>query len=465
MDAKEYDIAIIGSGPGGYSAAIKAAQNNLKVALIEKKKLGGVCLNVGCIPTKAMLSTCDVYDKIKNASSYGINIENVSFDIEKIIQRKDKIVSDLRNGLSFLLKSNKVDIVSGSASFLNENEIKVKGKDNLIIKAKKIIVATGSLPSEINSISVDHKKIFNSNSILCLKKLPKSLTIIGGGYIGCEFASFYARLGCKVTIIEALDTIIYSHGSDLANLLTKSFKNQNIEILTNETVESAKIENDEVKIKLKSNKEVTSESCLVAIGRKPNIENLNLEKVNVSTKNNAIVVNEKMQTSNSNIYAIGDVINNWMLAHVASHEGIVAVDNILNKTNTMDYTCIPAIIFTKPEIATVGLTIDQAKEKKIEIEIGKFPFTALGKAHALSEKEGFVEVIVDKKSKVILGAVAIGTSASVLISEMALAIKNKLKAIDVIDTIHAHPTLPEAWAEALLISQNTPLNFPPKMIP
>jgi dihydrolipoamide dehydrogenase len=463
MDTKEFDLVIIGSGPGGYSAAIKASQNNLKVALIEKKIIGGVCLNVGCIPTKAILTSADVFTKLKKANEYGINAENISFDMGKIISRKDKIVDDLRNGLSFLLKSNKITIFSAEASFINENEVQLKGKDNLYIKAKNFIIATGSIPSELLSVKTDHKKIFNSNSILTLKTPLKSLTIIGGGYIGCEFASFYARLGCKVTIIEAASSLICSHSLDASKLLEKTFTNQNIDILVNEMVDTANIENDDVKIILKSKKEIVSQACLVAIGRTPNTLNLNLEKANVSIKNKAIDVNDKMQTSNPNIYAIGDVTGNWMLAHVASHEAIVAVDNILNKENKMDYSAIPSIIFTKPEIASVGMSLEKAKKNNIEVDIGKFPFSALGKAHALSEKDGFVEVIADKKTKVILGAVVIGEAASVLIAEITLAINNKLKAQDIIDTIHAHPTIAEAFPEALLISQNTPLNFPPNI--
>jgi dihydrolipoamide dehydrogenase len=465
METQEFDLAVIGSGPGGYIAAIKAAQNNLKVALIEKRFIGGVCLNVGCIPTKAILTSADVYSKLKKASEYGINAENISFDMEKIISRKNKIVSDLRNGVSFLLKANKITVFSGEASFLSENEIEVKGKDNLNIKAKNFIIATGSIPSELENAKVDHRKIYNSNSILDVKENLKSLTIIGGGYIGCEFASFFSRLGCKVTIIEAMDSLIFSHSKDASIALTKAFKNQNIDILTNEIVDRAVIENNEVKVILKSKKEVISDACLVAIGRDPNILNLNLEKANVKLNKKAIEVNGQMKTSNPNIYAIGDVIGTWMLAHVASHEAIVAVENILNMKSHMKYDAIPSVIFTKPEIASVGLSMEKAKENNIEVDIGKFPFSALGKAHALSEKDGFVEVIVDKKSKVIIGAVVIGEGASLLIAEITLAVNNKLKVENIIDTIHTHPTIPEAFSEAVLLSQNIPLNFPPSIKP
>ncbi len=460
---KSYDIAIIGSGPGGYTAAIRAAQLGKSVALIEKLYIGGVCLNVGCIPTKSILTSADALDIIKKAEDFGLSVNDVKFDLEKIIKRKDQIVTNLRNGLTNLLKTNKINLISGKAKFLSSTELEITGKETIKISAKKIIIATGSLPQELKNVEVDHKLIFNSNSLLCLKKLPKSMIIIGGGYIGCEFASFYTRLGVKITMIEALPSILYSHGKEISDLLTTTFKRQGIEILTNVKVTGAE-KTSNVKIKLEDGKVVESDIALVAIGRCVNTKGLDLEKANIKTgKKTEVIVNEKMQTSNPDIYAIGDVIGKWMLAHTASHEALVAVDTIVNKENKMDFSCVPAIIFTKPEIAIVGLTIEKAKEQNVDFEVGKFPFTALGKAHASSQKDGFVQVLIDKKTNNIIGAGAIGPSASVLIAEMALAITNKLNTNSIIETIHAHPTLPEAWLEATLISQNRPLNFPPNL--
>jgi len=419
---KNNDIAIIGAGPGGYIAAIRAAQLGKSVALIEKLYLGGVCLNVGCIPTKALLSCTDALDIIKKADTYGLNADNVSFDLAKMIDRKDTIVKNLRSGLKGLLQSNKINIIEGAASFESEKSLKISGQTNEIIEADNIIIATGSCPVDLPNIQVDHKFIYNSNSILCMKKLSKSLVIVGGGYIGCEFASFYARLGVKITIVEAFETILFSHGKDISALLTKSFKGLGIEIKTNTKVLAIDKTSNGIKVKLDNNEEIESDIALIAVGRTPNTSNLNLEKANITLgKHKEIIVDKNMRTSIPNIFAIGDVIGQWMLAHTASHEALVAVDTICGLENKMDFTAVPAIIFTKPEIAIVGMTKERAKEQNLDIETGKFPFTALGKAHASSEKDGFVEVIVDKKTKRLLGAGAIGPSASVLIAEMALA--------------------------------------------
>jgi dihydrolipoyl dehydrogenase len=464
MDRKNFDVAIIGSGPGGYTAAIRATQLGLKTALIEKRYLGGVCLNVGCIPTKAILTSADVLDVIKRSEEFGLSLKDISFDIEKIIERKDKIVTSLRNSLKGLLLANKIEIIEGNAKFLSKNEIEISGQTNVLIEAKNVVIATGSYPTEIESVVVDHKKVFNSNSILSLKTLPKSLTIVGGGYIGCEFASFYARLGVKVTIIEALPSILYTHGKEIANLLSSSFKKQNIDLKTNLKVKKSEITDSLVKVYLNNSEVIESEIALVAIGRRPFTKDLNLQKADVAMgKHGEIIVDKKQKTNQDNIYAIGDVIGKWMLAHTASHEALVAIDNIKGLDNNMDFSAVPAIIFAKPEIATVGLSPESAKEQNMDVDIAKFPYSALGKAHALSEKQGFVLVIVDKKSKIILGAQAIGASASVLIAEMGLAITNKLKAKNVMETMHAHPTLAESWLEAISISQNRPINFFPNM--
>jgi len=463
MEEKICDIAIIGSGPGGYTAAIRATQLGYKVILIDKLFLGGVCLNTGCIPTKAILTSADVLDRIKKAESFGLFVKDVSFDFSKIIERKDKIVTNLRNGLQSLLISNKIEIIQGKATINDKSTVTIKGQNSYKIIAKNIVIATGSIPTTIANIEIDHKTIFNSNSILALKKLPSSIAIVGGGYIGCEFASFFARLNVKVTIVESLESILFSHGKEVSSLLSKAFLKNNIDLKTNHKLKGIK-KNDSGVTLILDDSEIKADIALIAIGRKPNIQDLGLEnlKINLGGKNE-IIVNEKMQTSIPNIYAVGDVIGKWMLAHAASHEALVAIDTIHGIESKMSYDAIPSIIFTKPEIASVGLTQEGAISKNIEIEIGKFPFTALGKAHALDEKDGFVKVIVDKKSKVILGAQAIGSTASVLIAEMSLAITNKLKIIQLIETIHAHPTLSESWMEAACISQNRSLNFPPNL--
>ncbi|MBN2478724.1 MAG: dihydrolipoyl dehydrogenase [Parachlamydiales bacterium] len=464
MQKKTCDIAIIGAGPGGYTAAIRASQLGSKVILIDKLFVGGVCLNTGCIPTKSLLTCADALDIVKKSAQFGVETKDISFDLSKMIDRKDLIINGLRNSLKNLLLANKIEILQGTCSFETDQTIKVEGHDSCIIEAKKTIIATGSSPQEIPNIEIDRKLIHNSNSLLNLKKLPSSLVVIGGGYIGCEFTSFYARLGVKVTIIEALPSILYSHGKEIADLLSKTFLKQNVSLETNVKVKSIEKTQSSVKVILENEKIIEADIALIAIGRKVNTKGLNLENLNINTdQRKEILVNDQMQTSNKNIYAVGDVLGKWMLAHTASHEALVAVDTIHGIENKMSFDAVPAIIFTKPEIATVGLTEEKAKEKNIEVEVGKFPFSALGKAHASSEKDGFVKIMIDKKTKRILGAGAIGPSASILIAQMGLAITNNLTADSIIETIHAHPTLAESWLEATLISQNRPLNFPPNL--
>nr|NGX63534.1 Dihydrolipoyl dehydrogenase [Candidatus Anoxychlamydiales bacterium] len=370
MADKTYDVAIIGAGPGGYTAAIRAAQLGMKVALIEKVFLGGVCLNVGCIPTKALLTSTDALDIIKKAHTFAIDVEKVTFTLNDMIERKDNIIKNLREGLQNLLKANKIDILQAAATLKSKNEIEIKGKVNDTITAKNIIVATGSYPTEVPTIKVDHKKMFNSNSLLCLKKLPKSMVIIGGGYIGCEFASFYIRLGVKVTIIEALPSIICAHGKDLSDLLTKHFKAEGIDVKTNSKVLKCEDTENGIEVHLDTNEVIKSEIGLLAIGRRPLTQNLNLENVGIELgKHKEIIVDEKMRTSVENIYAIGDVIGQWMLAHTASHEALVAIDSIKGIENKMDFSVVPAIIFTKPEIAFVGLSPEKAKEQNLDVDI------------------------------------------------------------------------------------------------
>ncbi|MFA6119502.1 MAG: dihydrolipoyl dehydrogenase [Parachlamydiales bacterium] len=461
MTYKNYDLAIIGAGPGGYTAAIRAAQLGFKVALIEKSHVGGVCLNQGCIPTKALLSCSDNLDLIKKASFFGISIESFSFDLTKMIERKDSIVQNLRSSLKNLILSNKVDIIEGSANFIDQNTIHVQDQD---ISAKNIIIATGSYINQLPNIQMDHENVFDSTSILNLKKLPKSIAIVGGGYIGCEFASFFARLNVKVTIIESMEAILFQYTKSISDFLSRSFKNNGIDIKTKAKILNLEKNNDGIKIKLDTNEEIDAQIALIAVGRRPNTQDLNLEKINIKTgKSKEIVVDEKMRTSIPNIYAIGDVVGKYMLAHTASHEAIVAVDTIAGIENTMSYSAVPFVIFTKPEIASVGISEEKAKELNIDADIGKFPFSALGKSFALNEREGWVKVIFDKKTKLILGAESTGYASSILIAQMALAITNRLTAESIIKTIHAHPTLPESWHEAALISQNRPINFPPNL--
>lgn len=463
VDRKVFDVAVIGSGPGGYVAAIKAAQRGKSVALIEKGLLGGCCLNVGCIPTKTLLANAGVMNKVMHAADYGIITGSVSFDFQKMKERKDSVVAGLRKGLEGLLKSNAITILRGAAEFVSPTELKVKGQDNLMVKAEKIIIASGSEPLDIPAFPCDHKQILNSTSILELTKLPKTLAIIGGGYIGCEFASLYAEFGVKVIILEMLPAIVQLQGKSVSDALTAAFKKQGIEMQMNVFVEGIEKTASGVNVKLRDKAPVACDMVLVSVGRKVVSKDLGLEKAGVVVTDKGLIpVNERMETNVPGIYAIGDVTGKFMLAHVASHQGIIAGANATGQDAKMHYEAVPAVIFTHPEIATVGMTLEQAQEAGFTTSIGKFPFQALGKSLAAIETEGFAQVILDKKTGQILGAQAVGHEASTLIAEMALAIANELTADCIADTIHAHPTIAEAWLEAALIANDTPLNFPPK---
>ena len=457
-----YDIAVIGSGPGGYIAAITAAGLGSKVCLIEKKLIGGTCLNIGCIPTKTLLTTANILEKTKQAKDFGINVENISVDFCKIQQRKEKVVQTLRHSLENLIKSNHIDILRGEASFLSPTLLEIDGQEKSLVEAKKIIIASGSEPSEIKKFPFDHKFIHNSTSILSISELPKSLAIVGGGYIGCEFAAFFNALGVKVTIIEAMDSIIFSHDKDIREALTKIFINKGIEIILSAKLETIEKNRDHITLILDNKKQIKADLCLLSIGRKVCSSNLHLERAGViADKDGKIIVDDNMQTNVPNIYAIGDVTGKFMLAHVASHQGIVAAHNASGHNMAMKYDAIPSVIFTLPEIASVGLCKNEAKQRGYDIISCSYPLSFLGKAIAGGETEGFVSLIVDKETHQILGANVIGPNASSMIAEMALAVNNELTIECIIDTVHAHPTMSEAWLEAALLANKTPLHHPP----
>jgi dihydrolipoamide dehydrogenase len=464
MQRESFDLVVIGSGPGGYVAAIKASQMGLKVCLIEKGLLGGSCLNVGCIPTKTLLANAHVMQKILHAAEYGITTGPVSFDYAQMKTRKDGVIGKIRKSLEGLILSNGITILRGQAEFLSPREIKVKGQDNTLVDAEKTIIATGSEPLDISAFPCDHRRIFNSTSILELTELPKTLAIIGGGYIGCEFASLFADLGVKVVILEALPSIVMLQGKTVAESLTRAFVKKGIEIQTAVMVEGIDSLTSSLSIRLKDKPPVGCDMALVSIGRKIISAGLGLEKAGIAVGDKGMInVNEKMETSVAGIYAIGDVTGKYMLAHVASHQGIIAAANAGGQSARMHYNSVPAVIFTNPEIATVGMTLEQAQEAGYNAAVGKFPFQALGKSVAAIETDGFAQIIIDRKNGQILGAQVIGSEASTLIAEMGLAIANELTIDCVTDTIHAHPTVAEAWLEAALLANDTPIHFPPKV--
>lgn len=464
MERKEFDIVVIGAGPGGYVAAIKASQMGKKVALIEKEHLGGTCLNVGCIPTKTLISNALMLHRIQHASDFGIEVGPISFDYSKMKARKDGVVDKIKKSLDGLIRSNGITIFKGKAEFVSPKEIKITGESPELLHFQKVIIATGSEPLDIPSFPCDHKKIFNSSSILELTKLPKKIAIIGGGYIGCEFASLFAALGVKIALIEALPSILSLQGSTIADVMTKSFTKKGIEISTGASVEKIDTQGDGVLVHLKGKEPIAADIALISIGRKIVSQGVGLEKAGVLTDaKGAILVDDTMATNVPGIYAIGDVTGKFLLAHVASHQGIVAASNACGQEAHMHYEAVPSVIFTHPEVATVGMNLEQAQLEGLNVSIGKFPFQALGKAIATMESEGFAQIITEKKSGRILGAQVIGEGAASLISEMALAIHNELTVECISDTIHAHPTLPEAWMEAALLSTDTPIHFPPKI--
>jgi dihydrolipoamide dehydrogenase len=457
-----YDLICIGGGPGGYVSAIKGKELGLKVALIEKEKIGGTCLLRGCIPTKTLLSSASTLSQIKRASDFGIEVSEYKVNYAKMKERKDFVIDTLCRGVTSLVEAHGIDIYEGSASFISANEIKVSGKHNTILSAKKIVIATGSIPAKIPGANVDFHKIHDSSSILELTKLPKSLIILGAGYIGCEFASLFSELGVQVTMVEFLPGIVWAQGKTISDALTKPFLQKGIELKCNLKMEKAEKTEDGVTLHLSDQSQISAEMLLVSVGRVPYTNDLNISNAGLSTNNKGFIeVNEYMQTDLPHIYAIGDVTGKSMLAHTASHQGIIAAMHASGKKKAMHYESIPAVIFTKPEIATVGYTLEQAKAKGFDAKSAKFPLQALGKAQAERETDGFAEIVTEKKTERILGAFFVGKDAGNLISEMTLAIDQEVTLEALAETIHPHPTLSEAWAEAALLARETPIHLPP----
>jgi len=411
------DIAILGGGPGGYVAAIYAAGRGKKVTLIEKDSIGGVCLNKGCIPTKILINSLKCKEKAV---------------LSDMVSRKDEVVNKLRNGVEGLLKARSVDIKNGSGSFVDGKIIEV-GQERL--EAESIIIATGAHPAELGPFKFDGQKIVSSDSLLSLKKVPEKLLVIGGGFIGCEFAYLYASLGAQVTIIEMMPRLLPEMDGELSENMEIFFKKKGINVLT--------------KTKADGSMKEMFDTILVSVGRKPNTPGLGLEKIDVKTKADGwILAGENLKTDSPNVYAIGDVLGTNMLAHVASHEGIKACDNIMGGNENMDYSAVPLCVYTEPQVASVGMTKEKAEASGYEVGTSRFPFSALGKAHAIEKTEGFVKMVEDKKTGAILGVHMIGAGVTELAAEAALAVRLKLKASDLTETMHAHPTLSESLMEA-----------------
>lgn len=453
MENKKYDIAIIGGGPGGYVAAIRASQLGFKTAVIEKDKLGGVCLNWGCIPTKALLKNAEIYNHFKHANEFGITYQNLEFDFKKIIKRSRDVALRNSKGVEYLFKKNKIDHISGFGKIISKGKIEVSkdGKTLETIDAKHIIVATGAGPRTIPGVEIDRKKIISSTEAMILQEVPKSMLIIGAGAIGVEFAYFYNSFGAKVTLIEMMPNILPVEDKEISKLLESNLKKAGIEIFTESKVEKVKV-GENVGITVSTNdgaKELTADVALMAIGVQGNVENIGLESLGVEYEKSFIKVDEYYRTNVDGIYAIGDIIGPPLLAHVASAEGITCVEAIAGKNpDTVDYENIPGCTYCQPQVASLGLTEEKAHEQGYELKIGRFPFAASGKARAIGETDGLVKLIFDSKYGELLGAHILGSEATEMIAELGVAKTLGTTAHELIKTIHAHPTLSEAVMEA-----------------
>lgn len=456
----ETKVTIIGSGPGGYVAAIKLAQLGAEVVLVEKDSIGGTCLNRGCIPTKALVKSADVFKNIKESEDYGCQVENYNLDIGKVISRKNQIISQLREGISHLLEKNNVKYVKGFGEILDKNTVLAKTKyTETTIKTEYIIIATGSTTSKLPIPGIELENVLESTEILEIDRLPEEMVIIGGGVIGMEFAFIFNSFGTKVSIVEFMDRLLPNLDEDVSLEIRDIAESRGISVYTSSKVEKIlQDENNKCIVAFTNNNEkkyLTTEKVLVSIGRQPYLENLGLEKLGIELNddNKGIKVNKKMMTNIPNIFAIGDATGAMQLAHIASAQGIVAANNIMGIEDIMDYNIVPSAIFTDPEIASVGIDEKYAIDNNIEIEIGMFPMASNGKALTLGVSEGFVKIIVDKSSKEILGASIVGPNATDLITEISIAMTNKLKVEDITKTIHPHPTTSESIFEALLASE------------
>ena len=446
-------VAVIGGGPGGYVAALKAAMLGAEVTVIEKNKLGGTCLNVGCIPTKALLASSDVLRTVKEAKNFGINVEGeIKPDFEAIVARKQKVTDELVAGIQFLFDKRGVKKIDGFGKLIDKNTIEVTKDDGSVeeVKADKIILANGSIPTVFPFMPYTGKNVITSDEVLSLEKLPKSMVIIGGGVIGSEIGQFYSSLGTKVTIIEVLPQILGRMDSDGAKALARQFKKDKIKVMCNVATDSFEVSDDIVKLNLNNGKSLEAEVVLLCTGRKPNLANSGVAEAGVKmTDRGFIEVNEYMETNLEGVYAIGDIIPGAMLAHVASAEGMVAAENaVKGNSETVNYKSIPSCVYTEPEVAGVGKTEDELKAEGVEYHVGKFDFRGLGKAKAIGKIQGFIKVLVDKDD-VIIGATLVGPHCTDLLTELSLAVGLGLKAKDVGKVIHAHPSLSEGIMEAL----------------
>jgi len=463
-----YDVAVIGSGPGGYVAAIRCAQLGLKTAIIEKYNvLGGTCLNVGCIPSKALLDSSHHYeDAVKHFEDHGIEIpSDIKLNFKKMIDRKAAVVDQTTKGIQFLMDKNKIDVYTGTGAFKDATHIVVNGEKKETIEAKNTIIATGSKPSSLPFIKLDKDRIITSTEALSLKEVPKHLVVIGGGVIGLELGQVYRRLGAEVSVVEFMDRIIPTMDGGQSKELLKIMKKQGVKFYLSHKVSAVSKKGKEITVTAtdKNDKEITlkGDYCLVSVGRKPYTEGLNAEKAGIKlTERGMIEVNDQLQTNVNNIYAIGDVVRGAMLAHKASEEGVLVAEIIAGQKPHINYNLIPGVVYTWPEVASVGKTEEQLKEAKVEYKSGQFPMRALGRSRASGDIDGFVKILSDKNTDEVLGVHMVGARVADLIAEAVVAMEYRASAEDIARMSHAHPTYAEAVKEAALAAtDNRPLHI------
>ena len=460
-----YDVVFIGGGPGGYVAAVRASQLGLKTAVVEKAKLGGTCLHAGCIPTKALLRSAEIYTNTKNAEEFGIIAPEVGVDFSKVQARKEATTDRLFKGVEHLMKKGNIDVYDGFGSLLKADAVSVKLNDGeeVLLNAKNVIIATGSRPRTLPGLEADGQYVMTSDEALQMKEIPESIIIVGGGVIGMEWASLLSDFGSKVTVLEYADRILPTEDKEVSKEMQRLMKKKGIKIVTSAKVLPETIEKGDgvsIKAELKGKEaSYSADKVLVSVGRQPLVEGIGLENTAVELNRGFIQANEYYLTNEPNVYAIGDVIGGLQLAHVASHEGLIAVEHIAGKNPTpLDPNLVSKCVYTSPEVASVGLTEDQAIEKGYEVKVGKFPFRAIGKALVLGESDGFVKFVADAKTNKLIGAHMVGPSVTDMITEAALAQVLEATSMDVADMIHPHPSLNEAIGEAALAVEGIALH-------
>jgi len=450
VDSKYY-VVVIGAGPGGYPAAIRAAQRGAKVAIVEKEKVGGTCLNWGCIPTKTLLASTELIALAREAEKFGVKIGSIEADWTAIQERKQNVTDTLVGGILQLLKANKIDLIEGLGTITTDKKVAVKTADgDIVLEAGKIIIATGSDPAELPTFDFSQPSVMTSTDALALTSVPKKLIIVGSGVIGSEFACIFSTLGTEIVMVELMDRMLPTEDSRIAKQMKSSFRKAGVEVKTQTTVAKVlEYREDGIKVELSSGETLEADKLLVSIGRKFNSDGLGLKELGVEMdERGRIIADQQMETSIDGIYAIGDVVGGILLAHTATFEGLVAAENATGGRALMDYSVVPACIFTTPEIGSVGMNTDRAAEQGIDVKVSRFSFGALGKAMAMGEDRGFVQLVIDSKTDKILGAQIMGPHASDLIHEVAVAMKLGATSADIGNTIHAHPSLPEAIMEA-----------------